>query len=88
MDLSAVVAAVLALVPAQYAVYVLAVCGLCAVIAALWPRPPANSSWLPLYQLVNALGGNFAHAKNKNAPSAALAPTDPAVAIPAPPAKQ
>jgi hypothetical protein len=88
MDPSTVVAAVLALVPAQDAVYVLAVCGLCAVIAALWRRPAADSARLPLYQLVNALGANFLHARNASAPSAGPAPTDPAAAVPVPPVKQ
>jgi hypothetical protein len=85
MDLSAVVAVVLALVPAQYAAYLLAVCGVCAVIAALWRRPAADSDWLPLYQLVNALGANFLHARNASVPPP---PTGPAAAIPIPPVKQ
>lgn len=64
MDLSNVLALLLATVPAQYAVYVLAFCGLCAVAAALWARPADGSKWLPLYQLINALGCNFLAARN------------------------
>ncbi len=67
MDLSQIVAALLGMIPAQFATYVLAFCGLCALAAALWPRPPDGSKWLPLYRLVSACGGNFLHAKNASA---------------------
>ena len=67
MDLTQVLALLLAYVPAQYAVYVLAACGLCAVAAALWKRPADDSKLLPLYQIVNALGCNFLAARNHSA---------------------
>lgn len=75
MDLTQVLALLLAYVPAQYAIYALAVCGACAVVAALWKRPADDSKLLPLYQIVNALGGNFFAARNNSAaPVQAAAP--------------
>ncbi len=71
MDITSVVTALAAFVPAQYAAYVMAACGACALVAALWKRPPDGSAWLPLYQLVSAVGMNFLHARNASAPSAA-----------------
>lgn len=64
MDFANLAAMLLAFVPADYATYALAVCGLCAVVAALWRRPADGSKWLPLYNLVNACGANFLHARN------------------------
>lgn len=86
MDLSTVLALLLGYVPAQYAVIILVACGLCAVAAAIWPRPADGSPWLPLYQVVNALGCNFLAACNHSAVSTATpAPVDPAAAIVIPP---
>lgn len=86
MDLSTVLWALLAYVPAQYVVYVLAFCGLCAVVCVIWKRPADDSKWLPLYQIVNALGANFLHAQNHSAVTvSAPAPTSPAAAIVIPP---
>lgn len=77
MDLTSVIAALLALVPAEYAVYVLALCGACAVAAALWKRPADTSRWMALYQIVNALGCNFLAARNHSEKSA-ISPLPPA----------
>ncbi|GBQ92032.1 hypothetical protein AA23498_1344 [Acetobacter nitrogenifigens DSM 23921 = NBRC 105050] len=64
MDLSTI----LALLPAQYAgdatIIVSFVVSTCALIARFWPRPAAGSKWLPLYQIVNAIGMNGKHAAN------------------------
>ncbi|CAH2603236.1 conserved protein of unknown function [Rhodovastum atsumiense] len=81
MDITTVVTAVLGLVPAEYGVPMLTLCGASAIIAALWPRPADGSRWLPLYQLVNALGANILHARN--APNTAM-PTTPASTAGAP----
>lgn len=83
MDLSSVLALLLGYVPTQYAAYVLALCGLCAVASALWPRPADGSSWLPLYQIVNALGCNFLAARNHSAaaPVQAAAPASAGVPV-------
>ena len=77
MDLSSVLVSLLALIPGQYALYVLALCGLCAVGAALWKRPAEGSPWLALYLVVNALGANFLHAQNHSAASVPSSPTHP-----------
>ncbi len=74
MDLTSVIAALLALVPAEYAVYVLALCGACAVAAALWKRPADGSKWLALYLVVNALGCNFLAARNNSKNKTVSAP--------------
>ncbi len=81
MDPSTALALLLGYVPTQYAVYVLAASGLCAVAAAVWPRPADGSAWLPLYQVVNALGCNFLAARNHSSSvAAAPAPVELAAA--------
>ena len=60
MDLSTIVA----LLPARYAVYAAALFGACALVSALWPTPHPDSRILPLWRLVNLLGGNFKYAAN------------------------
>jgi len=63
MDLSII----LALIPAQYAMYAAALCGVCAAIATVLPPPSAASGAYSLvYKVVNVLAANVGHAKNAN----------------------
>ena len=66
MDLSII----LALIPAQYAMYAAALCGVCAAIATVLPAPavPASGFYPIVYHVVNILGANVGHAKNASAP--------------------
>jgi hypothetical protein len=58
---------ILPLVPAQYAVYVAAICGVCAAVATVLPPPSAASGAYSLvYKVVNVLAANVGHAKNAN----------------------
>ena len=59
MDISAL----FALVPAQYAGYVMAAVGVCAVISMAW-KPAPGSKLYPVYAVVNAIGMNFNKASN------------------------
>jgi hypothetical protein len=66
MDLTPVIA----LIPAQYGVYVTAAIGVAAIAATLLPPPKKPASgWYPaFYQVVNLLAANVGHAKNSTAP--------------------
>lgn len=68
--------ALIALIPAQYAVYVAAVGGICAFVASRLPAPSATSAaWYPaVYAVVNFVGCNFGHAKNAS-PSEKVPPS-------------
>jgi len=70
MDLSPV----LALIPAQDAVYVSAAIGIASIVASLLPPPKQPASgWYPaVYQVVNLIAVNLGHAKNATAPAATV----------------
>jgi hypothetical protein len=58
------ITAILALLPAKYAVYVLAGMGASAIASACWKQPAADSRWFALWNIVNKFGANVWHAKN------------------------
>jgi len=73
MDLSVI----LSLVPAQYAVYAAAVCGVCAAVATVLPPPtlPASGAYPVFYHIINFFAANVGKAKNANAPVIPAIPT-------------
>jgi hypothetical protein len=59
------VSALIALVPAQYTVYIFAAGGVAGAIATVLPKPTATTGWYPaVYKVVNFVGLNFGRAKN------------------------
>jgi hypothetical protein len=71
------ITALLALVPAQYALYASAAVGTCAVLSAVVP-PPKNPVLANFWHLVVVAGFNILHAKNADPAPAAVAMPVPA----------
>ena len=58
------ISALLALVPVQYLAYAFAACGLCALLDAVLPAPPAGSRWVGVRGVLHVLGANVLNARN------------------------
>ena len=55
---------ILSLLPARLAVPVLAAIGVCAVLDAMLPQPPAGSLWVVPRRILSAIGANWLNARN------------------------
>ena len=73
-------APILSMIPTNYAVYVLARCGCCAMLVAWLPVTPAESWLVGPRRVIGLLGQNYRNAAN-------MLPIVPASAPAVPPAK-